>query len=380
MYKTYVYHLYPSKAQRKRLEAVLERCRLFYNELLAERKDAWEKEKRRVSLGEQKRKIKEMRATDPSAKEVYNHVFQLVAEDLDRALQGFFRRVKSGEKAGYPRFKGKNRFSSFGFKQYGHGFKIDGRRLRLSRIGRIPVRWSRQLPCPPKTVRIVRKADGWYAVFVCEVSPNQLPPTGKEVGLDVGVTSLITTSDGEKVPNPKWYQVAEKKLQRLQRRMSRRKKGGNNRRKAAQQVARLHLHVARQRKDVIDKIVHRLIHGYDRIAVEKLEVRNMVRNRYLAKSILDAGWNYFMTRLRVKAEEAGRAVAEVEPAYTSQTCSSCGQRFPEPIGLHVRTVTCPCGLELDRDVNAAINILGLGRSRWELTSAAAEVSQEAAVA
>ncbi|WP_376797124.1 RNA-guided endonuclease InsQ/TnpB family protein, partial [Thermogemmatispora sp.] len=322
--------------------------------------------------------VKELKATTPDARDIHSHVLQVVVADLDRAFTAFFRRVKAGEKPGYPRFKGKNRFSSFGFKEYGNGFKIDGRRLRLYGIGRVPVRWQRLLPCPPKTVRIVRKADGWYALFTCEGNPVPLSPTGKTVGIDVRITSLITTSDGEKVPNPKWYRAAQKKLRRQQRRMSRRQKGGRNWRKAAQLVARHHLHVSRQRQDVLDKIVHHVVHRYDFIAVEDLQIRNMVRTRYLAKSILDAGWGYFRTRLHVKAAEAGRVVIEGDPAYTSQTCSSCGQRFPEQIDLSVRMVSCPCGLVLDRDVNAAINILRLGRSRWASTSAAAGVAQEAA--
>lgn len=378
MYKAYVYRLYPSRSQEKRLLNTLETCRRFYNDLLAERRDAWANEQRSVSKVEQLRKVKELKATNPYARDIHSHVLQVVVADLDRAFRAFFRRVKAGEKPGYPRFKGKNRFSSFGFKEYGNGFKIDGRRLRLHGIGRVPVRWHRPLPRTPKAVRIVRKADGWYAMFTCDVDPQPLPPTGKDVGIDVGVAALITTSSGERVPNPKWYQAAQKKLRRLQRQMSRRQKGGSNWRKAAQLVARHHLYVSRQRKDFLDKIVHRLIHEYDFIAVEQLRIQNMARNRHLAKSIMDVGWGYFKTRLHVKAAEAGRVVVEVDPAYTSQTCSSCGQRFPERIDLSVRTVSCSCGLVLDRDVNAAINILQLGRSRWASTSAAAGVAQEAA--
>lgn len=378
MYKVYAYRLYPSQAQEKRLFNTLETCRQFYNDLLAERRDAWANEQRLVSKVEQLRKVKEVKATNPYARDIHSHVLQVVVADLDRAFQAFFRRVKSGEKPGYPRFKGKNRFSSFGFKEYGNGFKIDGRRLRLYGIGRIPVRWHGPLPCTPKTVRIVRKADGWYAVFTCDVDATPLPPAGRDVGIDVGVASLITTSDGEKVPNPKWYQAGQKKLRRQQRRMSRRQKGGSNWRKAARLVARHHLHVARQRKDILDKIVHGLVQRYAFIAVEQLRIQNMVRNRHLAKSIMDAGWGYFMNRLHAKAAEAGRVVVGVDPVYTSQTCSSCGQRFPEHIDLSVRTVSCPCGLVLDRDVNAAINVLRLGRSRWALTSAAVGVAQEAA--
>jgi putative transposase len=237
---------------------------------------------------------------------------------------------------------------------------------------------NRPLPSTPKTVRIIRKADGWYAMFTCEVEPQVLPPTGKEIGVDVGVASLVTTSDGEKVANPKWYRAGQKKLRRLQRSLSRKQPGGKNREKARQAVARHHLHVSRQRQDALNKIVYKLIQEYDFIAVEDLNIRGMVKNRGLSKSIMDAGWGYFKERLFSKAAEAGRLVVAVNPANMSQTCSSCGQLFPEKIGLSVRTVRCSCGLELDRDVNAAINILRLGRSRWASTSAAAGVAQEAA--
>lgn len=378
MYKNYTYRLYPSSSQQKRLETILETCRRFYNDLLAERRDAWTNERRSVSKTEQLRRVKELKASNPYAKDIHSHMLQVVVTDLDKAFQAFFRRVRRGENPGYPRFKGKNRFSSFGLKEYGNGFKIDGRRLRLHGVGRVAVRWHRPLPSIPKAVRIIRKADSWYAMFTCEVEPQVLPPTGREVGIDVGVASLATTSDGEKFVNPKWYLAGQKKLRRLQRSLSRKQVGGKNREKARQAVARHHLHVSRQRQDTLNKIIYKLIQGYDFIAVEDLNIQGMVKNRRLSKSIMDTGWGYFRTRLHVKAAEAGRVVVEVDPAYTSQTCSSCGQRFPERIDLSVRTVSCPCGLVLDRDVNAAINILRLGRSRWALTSAMAGVAQEAA--
>ena len=378
MYKNYMYRLYPSKSQKKRLESILETCRRFYNDLLAERRDAWANEGRSVSKTEQFRRVKELKSSSPFARDIHSHVLQVVVADLDKAFQAFFRRVKRGESPGYPRFKGKNRFSSFGLKEYGNGFKIDGRRLRLYGVGRVAVRWHRPLPSTPKTVRIIRKADGWYAMFTCEVEPQALPPTGKEIGVDVGVASLVTTSDGEKIANPKWYRAGQKKLRRLQRSLSRKQPGGKNREKARQAVARHHLHVSRQRQDALNKIVYKLIQEHDFIAVEDLNIQGMVKNRRLSKSIMDAGWGYFKERLFSKAAEAGRIVVAVNPANTSQTCSSCGQLFPEKISLSVRTVRCSCGLELDRDVNAAINILRLGRSRWASTPAAAGVAQEAA--
>ena len=301
----------------------------------------------------------------------------MVVQDLNKAFDAFFRRVKAGERPGYPRFKSRDRFDSFGFKEYGNGFKIDGRKLKLSGIGRISVRWHRPVDGKIKTVRITRNASKWYACFSCEVAPEPLPATGKEVGIDVGINSLITTSDGEKVENPCWYREEQKKLRVLQRRVSRRKKGGRNRRKAVKALQRQHERIKNRRKDYINKLAHRLIVENDRIALEDLRIRNMVHNRHLSKSILDAGWNYLAQRLVAKAAEAGRTVCFVEPAYTSKTCSACGGIF-ENLTLADRWVDCACGASLDRDHNAALNILGRGQRLWgETWSAATSVPQEA---
>lgn len=378
MNRVFEYRLYPSKTQKRRLQSVLETCRRFYNALLAERRDAWEQQQRSVGKFEQLREVKVFKKTNPYAADIHSHVLQLVVVRLDLAFQAFFRRVKAGEKPGYPRFKGRDRFSSFGFKEYGNGFRLDGRRLKLSGVGRVAVRWHRALPCAPKTVRIARRADGWYAMFTCRVDATPLPNTGKDVGVDVGITALIATSDGEKVPNPKWYRLAQKRLRRKQRRVSRRQKNGSNRRKAVREVAALGLRVSRQRKDAINKIVRSLVDRYDFIAVEDLQVQSMVKNRRLSTSIMDSGWGYFRQRLHAKAAEAERVVVEVNPAYARQTCSVCHQRFQQPAKLSARTVSCSCGMAMDRDVNAAANILWLGRSHWALTPTVAEVAQEAA--
>jgi len=296
---------------------------------------------------------------------------------LDKAFQAFFRRVKAGEKPGYPRFRGQGRFNSFGLKELGNGFKLDGRRLKVSGIGRIAVRWHRPLEGTIKTLRIVRQTDGWYACFACEVEPHPLPPTAAEVGVDVGLHSLITTSDGKKVENPRWCQSEQKRLRVLQRRMSRRTKFGRNWSKAVHAVQKQHQHIANRRKDFLNKLANDLVLQYDRIALEDLQISNMVRNHHLSKSILDAGWGYFRQQLFAKAEYAGRTIVEVNPAFTSKTCSNCGQIF-ESLTLAERWVECDCGLSLDRDHNAALNLLALGRSAWGATWAATpSVPQEA---
>jgi putative transposase len=378
MLKSFRYRLYPSKPQTRLLERTLETCRRWYNQCLAERRDAYQQRGQTIGKFQQLAGVKQLKASNPYATGIHSHVLQVVVADLDKAFGAFFRRVKAGETPGYPRFKGRNRFASFGFKQYGNGWKIDGRRLRLSGIGRVALRWHRQLEGRVKTVRITRRAGQWYACFACEVAPVPLPATGQEVGGDVGIANLITTSEGAQVAHPARYRAAQRKLRVLQRRVARRVKGSTNRRKAAVMLQRQHERVANQRKDFLNKVVHGLIARYDRIALEDLRITNLVRNRHLAKSILDAGWGYLVQHLTSKAEEAGRVVLLVDPRNTSKSCSRCGHVFVEQ-RLADRWIDCACGLSLDRDHNAAINILNrAGQVRWASSSPLGGLAQEAA--
>jgi putative transposase len=377
MLKTFAYRLYPSKPQARLLDSTLETCRRWYNQCLAERRDAYQQRGETVGKFRQLAKVKQHKAINPYAKGIHSHVLQVVVADLDKAFQAFFRRVRTGETPGFPRFKGRDRFSSFGFKEYGNGFKIDGRRLRLSGIGRIAVRWHRPLIGTIKTVRVTRKADLWYACFACDVEAERQSPTRQEIGIDVGVASLITTSDGEKTANLRWYRVEQRKLRVLQRRVARRKKGGKNRRKAVLALQRQHERIGNRRKDFLNKLAHGLIERYDRIALEDLRITNMARNRHLAKSILDAGWGYLVQHLTIKAEEAGRVVCLIDPRYTSKSCSQCGHVF-EALSLSDRWIDCRCGLSLDRDHNAAINILKrAGQVRWGISSPLGGLPHEA---
>lgn len=383
MIKTFQYRLYPTTSQRKTMESTIETCRRFYNDCLAERKEAYEERKESIGKFAQLRKVKVLKGTNSYAKNIHSHVLQVTAADLDKAFQAFFRRTKAGEKAGYPRFKGQNRFDSFGFKEYGNGFKVDGRRLKLSGVGRVAIRWHRPLEGEIKTLRITRKAGKWFASFACEVDKKLFPTTGLAIGVDVGINSLIATSDGERVENPKWYRDGQAKMRILQRIVSRRKKGGNNRKKAVRALQVHHEHIANQRKDFLNKLANELVVNNDLIAIEDLQIQNMLKNHHFSKSIMDGGWGYFAKRLSDKAVEAGREVVRVNPAFTSKTCSGCGRIF-EDMDLRVRWIDCDCGVSMNRDVNAAINILQRalqnrdGQSRWELTWALAPcVSQEA---
>jgi putative transposase len=379
MFKAFVFRLYPSKSQRRRLEAVRETCRHFYNAHLRQPKDAYETQGISITRAQQLRLVKVEKDTSPCAFDVHSHILQNVVADLDKAFQAFFRRVKTGENPGYPRFKGKNRFAGFGFKEYGNGFKIDGRRLKLSGIGRIAVRWHRELEGTIKTARIHCRAGKWFVSFACEVEkPEPLPAIGQSIGVDVGLCRLATLSNGEGEENPRWYRRILRKRRVIQRSISRKKLGGSNRRRAVRQLQRLLLKVANTRKDFLNKFADELIERFDRIVLEDLRVADMARGRF-SMSILDAGWSYLLSRLTHKAESAGREVILVGPAYTSSTCSGCGALL-EHLGLSDRRVSCDCGVSLDRDHNAAINILkrGLGQSPWAPSSALAGLAQEAA--
>ena len=362
MFKAFVFRLYPSQSQRRRLEAVRETCRHFYNTCLRERKDAYELNGVSITKTEQLRKVKVEKDTSPFALDIHSHILQNVVADLDKAFQAFFRRVKAGENPGYPRFKNRNRFAGFGFKEYGNGFKVDGRRLKLSGIGRMAVRWHRELEGQVKTARIYGRAGKWFVSFACEIEkPDPLAKTGLEVGVDVGLHRLATLSTGEETANPRWYRKILRALRVLQRKIARCVFGGRNRRKLILRLQRLMVRVANARKDFLNKFAAELIQRFDRIVLEDLRVAAMARGRF-AMSILDAGWSSLVTRLTHKAENAGREIVLVDPASTSKTCSGCGVLF-ERLTLSDRWIWCDCGVSLDRDHNAAINILQRGRNR-----------------
>ncbi len=306
--------------------------------------------------------IKDVR---PEYRDINAQVLQDVLHRLDKGFAAFFRRVQAGEKPGYPRFQGKERYDSFTYPQVGEhgGAVLDGGLLSLSKIGRMRIRLHRPIEGTPKTVTISREADGWYACISCADVPVQsLPPTGRETGIDVGLKVFLITADGEIVENPRHYRTTEEHLAKAQRRVSRRKKGSKRRKKAVQLLKRTQQNIQRQRRDFHHMTALLLLKTYDTIYLEDLRVANMVRNRRLAKSISDAGWAAFRAILEAKAACAGRRVVAVPAQYTSQDCSGCGERVPK--SLSVRTHICTtCGLVLDRDENAAWNILRAGQAR-----------------
>jgi putative transposase len=363
--KTFKYKLLPTEEQEQTMAFVLRRCRELYNAALQERRDAWQKCRKSISCAHQSAELPGIKDVRREYHDVHSQVLQSVLTRLDRAFQAFFRRVEKGEKPGYPRFQGANRYHSFTYKQFGNGATLDNGYLVLVKIGRIAVRWSRPLEGAVKTVTIIHEADGWYCCFSCvDVLVQPLPSTGQETGVDVGLKVFLVTAKGAVVENPRYYRTAEKALRKAQRRVSRRKKGSKRRRKAVVLLARKHQKVKRQRRDFHHKTALDLLRQYDVIYLEDLQVANLVQNSHLAKSISDAGWGQFRTILEGKAAYAGRRVIAVPPAYTSQDCSGCGERVEK--SLSVRTHICTsCGLILDRDENAARNIQWAGQALQE---------------
>ena len=359
--KTFTYQLQPTPQQERALEDVLWRCRTLSNAALEGRITAYQRCHVSVSRYQQEAELKAIRAELPEYAAMHSHVLQDVLARLDKTYQAFFRRVQAGQTPGFPRFKGRDRFHSFACKEYGNGARLDHGVLVLSKIGRIAVRWSRPLAGTPKTVTVSHEADGWYVAISCADVPVQpLPLTGEATGIDLGLERFATLADGASIANPRIFRVAEMRLARAQRRVSRRKRGSQRRRKAVQLLAKAHQTVRRTCADFHHTTALTLVRQYDTIYHEDLQTANMVRNHHLAKSLADAGWSAFLGILSFKAAEAGKTVVAVPPASTSHACSGCGVLVQK--ALSVRWHACPdCGTSLQRDHNAALNIVRVGQ-------------------
>jgi putative transposase len=340
------------------MQHTLDACRWLYNHLLEERKQAWQEMETSVRLCDQVNCIPALKAERPSLAQVHSQVLQNVATRLDRAFAAFFRRVKAGEKPGYPRFRGRGWYNSFCYPGSGH--KVDGRRVYLSKIGYVTAVIHRPLEGRVKTCCVKQASTGkWYVTFACEVEDTPLRANESAVGIDVGLVEFATMSDGSALPNPRFFRADEKALAKAQRRLAKAVKGTPARRKRRKVVARIHERIANRRKDFAHQESRKIVNRQGTIAVENLAVNRMVQNHCLAKSISDAAWAMFLTFLRYKAASAGRRMVEVNPAYTSQECSCCGHRQQMPLSMRVYRCPC-CQLELSRDVNAARNIVRLG--------------------
>lgn len=355
--RTFKYRLYPTNEQMKLMDQTIETCRRLYNYFLEDRIFTYKEGGWSPTKFDQINQLKGLKKNNFYLQQVYSQVLQDVATRLDKTYDNFFRRVKSRkEKAGFPKFKGRLHYDSFCYPQV--GFSIIDNKLKLSKIGSVKIKLHRPIGGTVKTCSIIHKNDKYYACFSCEIDLQTLPKTGNTIGIDVGVTDFVITSNGKFFPKVDTYRKAEKQLKYLQRQVSRRVKGSNRRCKAVKLLTKKHEKIANQRKDIAHKVSRELVNNNDLIAHEDLQIKNMVKNHKLAKSIHDAAWGKLFQFLAYKASDAGRQVIAVSPAYTSQICSCCGELVPKK--LSQRWHDCPyCGLSIQRDVNAAINILAI---------------------
>jgi putative transposase len=382
--RTFRYPLHPTKAQEAILESWLRACCALYNAALEHRQGAWhyEKVQRQAAedLGVERRpgkmpsrydqfvELTTVRASDTVIDSVPVTVLRSALGRLDEAMKSFFRRCKSREKPGYPRFRSRHRYDSFGVGRV--AIDIDGKRgeVRVPKLGPVRFKAYRPLKGAVRDVTIKRTAKGWQVAIVCDLgaAPEKQAAVRNRVGIDLGLTSFAALSDGTLVENPRHYRRAEERLVTEQQVLSRKRRGSKSRHKQRNVVARAHEHVRNQRLDFHRKLAVLLFARYDLVAYEDLNVRGMVRGR-MAKSIHDAGWAQFIRCLQAKAEEAGRWAVPVDPRGTSQRCSACGCTVSKD--LSVRVHACPCGYVEDRDVNAAKNVLALGRSAVPMLTA-----------
>jgi len=364
MRKTFKYRLFPTAAQGRVLRTTLDECRWLYNQLLEQRKTVYEQRGETLTLYDQQATFRALKAERPSLAGVHSQVLQNVAVRLDLAFKAFFRRMKAGETPGYPRFRGSNRYDSFYYPQ--SGFRVEEQRVYLSKIGHVKAVLHRPVKGTVKTCCVQRARTGkWFVSFSCAVEDAPLPATASAVGIDVGLTSFATLSDGTEVVNPRFFRRDERDLARAQRRVAEHPKperghpSTRERRRRARIVARIHERIANRRRNFAHQESRKVVNAHQTIAVEDLSINRMVHNHCLAKSIHDAAWAMFTALVAYKAACAGRRFIAVNPAYTSQTCSRCGHRQKMPLSDH--TYQCPCcHLTISRDVNAAKNILAVG--------------------
>ena len=375
---TFQYPVYPTKTQEETLLDYLDRLCALQNSARNNRKYAYEEEGRFVSQGEQEKLLTAARKTYDDFRAVPQDFQVSVLKRVEKAFDAFRRRCKAGaEKKGYPRYKKRVRSLTWclrkhkvkdkatgGFKRVRQNPIIETtfrhNRLKVPKLGEVKIRMHRPIEGDPKEVTIVKKASGWYAHISCEIPDTPKVEPTDAVAVDVGTTHYLTTSEGEQEENPRWYRQAEGLLQKHSKDLSRKKKGSHRWQKQQHKLALHHERTTNKRKDFIGKLVYKLYqHKENNVLVaEDLGVSNMVKNKHLSKSISDASWGKFFEWCGNIAERDGFHFHQVDPKDTSQTCSCCGIKSPKKLSLAIRTFKCQfCGNSMDRDHNAAINIL-----------------------
>lgn len=379
--RAFKFLLSPTVKQRFVLSRLFDAQRELYNAALEERRGAWRWERRRVSRFEQYRQLTGMAGVRPELMEYGVTVARGTLLRLDRAFQAFYRRCRRGEKPGFPRFRTAARFDSVEYPDVTCWRLNEAtRRLRLHGVGHVKVRLHRELRGTPKTCTVRREGRRWWVtVFCVDVPARPLPPTGRSIGLDVGVASLVATSDGRHVENPRHGRRSAGRLAAAQRALARAKRGSRRRRRVVERVAACHRKVRDQRRDLAHQLSRRLVNTYDLIVHEDLRITYLTRrpasrsgadgtnlpNRASAKaglnrSILDAGWGQLLRLIAYKAEEAGRTVIAVDAHHTSQTCGACGHVAAGNRRTQAAFRCLACGHQAHADTNAAVNILRAG--------------------
>ena len=329
-----------------------------YNAALQERKEAWKLQRKSINYYDQQAQLTELRK-DPQFRTITCDIQREPLRRIDRAFKAFFRRCKIGEKPGFPRFRSRHRYDSFGFGS--HTPIVRERSIKIPQVGDIRMRGGRPIQGTPKTVTVKRDGKRWTARVVCEIGPApEKKAVATAVGIDLGLTNFVTLSDGQAIENPRWLSKHEKRIAAANRRLAKKKRRSKNRIRAREVLRRAHQRAANARQNYLHHVSKWLVANYDLIAHEDLNIRAMAQSRF-AKSIMDAAWGILLFQLRYKAESAGAHVVAVDPRGTTQRCSQCGETVPKKIWQ--RTHACPvCGLEICRDENAARNVLALGRS------------------
>ncbi len=387
MRRAYVFRLRPTARQHIALAACVEAHRELYNAALQERRDAWAHGKTRIYYGDQSAQLTAIRAARPDVEVWSFSSQQATLRRLNKAFAGFFRRVKTakpGVKPGYPRFKGAGRFDSVQWPKDGDGarWRPEAKRVYLQGIGQVKVDLHRPVQGRVKTIQIKRAGRRWMLVLSCDDVPtNPLPATGRHAGIDVGIVSFATTSDGEHVYNPRWGRAAADRLAAAQQRLARAKRHSKSRQRRRETVAARHRKIANQRKDFHHKQARTLVGQYDLLVVEDLQIANMMRRAKpvadaenpgqflpngaraksgLNRSIGDAGWGRFASILRAKAEEARRIWIEVDPRHTSDGCEKCGYAAAQNRVTQAEFECQRCAHRAPADEHAARNILRAG--------------------
>ena len=360
--KAFKYRFYPTAEQENLLRRTLGCTRLVYNKALVARTEAWYEAQKRVSYNETSKMLTgwKKEADLFFLKEVSSVALQQGLRHLQGAFTNFF-----AGRAKYPNFKKKRNGGSAEFTKSAFKY-VDGEVYLAKCAAPLPIRWSRLLPTgvEPSTITVkLSPAGRWTVSLLVEVDIEPLSPVEKEVGIDLGISALLTLSDGKKVTNPKGFRAKLAKLRKAQKALSRKVKGSNNRHKARLRVAQVHAEIADARKDMLHKLTTRLVRENQTIAVEDLAVKNMVKNRKLSQAINDASWGELVRQLEYKCEWYGRTLVKIDRWFpSSKRCSQCGHTV-EKLSLNMREWACPnCGVRHDRDINAAINILAAGRA------------------